>query len=84
MITRASFHGERITDAPCSTLVLAWAKEDIYVAVLGLTGVGKSTFIKIVTGQDVKIGHCLTSSECALGNASDTACTTPFSNRGNQ
>lgn len=29
------------------------------IAVMGLTGTGKSTFIKLLTGLDVKIGHNL-------------------------
>lgn len=35
---------------------------DIIVAVMGVTGVGKSTFIKTVTGnEDVVVGHSLAS-----------------------
>lgn len=37
-------------------------KTDVVVAVLGVTGVGKSTFIKTITGrEDVVVGHSLTS-----------------------
>lgn len=32
-------------------------EEMTIVAVMGVTGVGKSTFIKHATGQDVVIGH---------------------------
>ena len=35
---------------------------DVVIAVMGLTGVGKSSFIKNVTGrEDIQIGHGLTS-----------------------
>lgn len=35
------------------------------IAVMGLTGVGKSSFIKNVTGrQDITIGYSLVSREC--------------------
>jgi len=35
---------------------------DVVIAVMGLTGVGKSSFIKNVTGrEDIHIGHGLTS-----------------------
>jgi ABC-type proline/glycine betaine transport system ATPase subunit len=38
----------------------------IVVAVMGLTGVGKSTFIKTVTGRDdIPIGHSLSSGNIA-------------------
>lgn len=33
--------------------------EDVFIAVVGSTGCGKSTFIKLLTGQDVLIGHSL-------------------------
>jgi translation initiation factor RLI1 len=34
---------------------------DTVIAVMGITGVGKSTFIANATGQDVRIGHSLKS-----------------------
>lgn len=36
-------------------------KKDIVIAVMGVTGAGKSSFIKRITGQDVVIGHGLDS-----------------------
>jgi energy-coupling factor transporter ATP-binding protein EcfA2 len=42
-------------------------KEDTLIAVMGLTGSGKSTFIRSVTGiQDIKIGHGLCSGSFLL------------------
>ncbi|GKU13647.1 unnamed protein product [Fusarium langsethiae] len=35
--------------------------DDIIIAVMGVTGAGKSTFINQVTGENVEIGHGLTS-----------------------
>jgi hypothetical protein len=36
---------------------------DIFIAVMGATGAGKSSFVKLVTGiDDVQVGHDLTSS----------------------
>lgn len=34
---------------------------DIVIAVMGVTGAGKSTFIRTVTGQNVKVSHNLES-----------------------
>jgi ABC-type thiamine transport system ATPase subunit len=35
---------------------------DVAVAVMGMTGVGKSTFIKMITGdEEISIGHGLVS-----------------------
>lgn len=34
------------------------------ILVMGITGVGKSTFIKYATGSDVKVGEGLSSCEC--------------------
>jgi putative ribosome biogenesis GTPase RsgA len=35
---------------------------DVVVAVMGVTGVGKSTFIKTITGRDdIAVGHSLIS-----------------------
>ena len=33
--------------------------QDVYVAVMGVTGAGKSTFIEKLTGKEVNIGHGL-------------------------
>ena len=33
--------------------------ENVYVAVMGVTGAGKSTFIEKLTGQKINIGHSL-------------------------
>ncbi|KAI1390221.1 P-loop containing nucleoside triphosphate hydrolase protein [Hypoxylon trugodes] len=39
-----------------------WTKQDALIAVMGMTGSGKTTFISKVTGrEDLKIGHGLTS-----------------------
>ncbi|KFA80566.1 hypothetical protein S40288_09586 [Stachybotrys chartarum IBT 40288] len=39
-----------------------WSKKDVVIAVMGMTGSGKTTFISKVTGRsDLKIGHDLTS-----------------------
>ena len=32
---------------------------DIFVAVMGMTGAGKSTFISLCTGEEVVVGHDL-------------------------
>ncbi|KAH7184576.1 uncharacterized protein B0J16DRAFT_355286 [Fusarium flagelliforme] len=37
------------------------SRDDIVIAVMGVTGAGKSTFINQVTGENVGIGHGLTS-----------------------
>ena len=37
-------------------------KDEIPIAVMGMTGAGKSAFIQRVTGrQDVKVGHTMSS-----------------------
>jgi hypothetical protein len=41
--------------------------QDIVIAVMGGTGVGKSSFIAAATGQDVTIGHNLYSRKFRLG-----------------
>lgn len=38
------------------------AKKEVVIAVMGVTGAGKSRFIKRITGQDVLVGHGLNSS----------------------
>ena len=38
-------------------------KPPIVIAVFGQTGTGKTSFVKAVTGEDLKIGHSLTSCE---------------------
>ncbi|KAI2624905.1 P-loop containing nucleoside triphosphate hydrolase protein [Hypoxylon sp. NC1633] len=40
---------------------------DVYIAVMGVTGSGKSTFISKCTDQDVKIGHDLQSCTQGIG-----------------
>jgi excinuclease UvrABC ATPase subunit len=32
---------------------------DVFIAVMGVTGAGKSTFISLCSGREVKIGHNL-------------------------
>jgi putative ribosome biogenesis GTPase RsgA len=44
------------------TLIAYTMPNDVVIAVMGLTGVGKSTFIKNITGrEDIKVGHTLES-----------------------
>jgi flagellar biosynthesis GTPase FlhF len=38
--------------------------ENVYIAVMGLTGVGKSTFVSQLVGSTVAIGHHLESCMC--------------------
>ncbi|KAF4450875.1 GTP binding domain protein [Fusarium austroafricanum] len=45
----------------------ALSPDDILIAVMGVTGAGKSTFISQVTGQEVGIGHGLISHTAAVG-----------------
>ncbi|CAF3488594.1 unnamed protein product [Fusarium graminearum] len=49
--------------------------DDIVIAVMGVTGAGKSTFIHYVTGQQVGIGHGLTSH--TIGVSIYAHCVTP-------
>ena len=46
-------------------------KKPIVIAVLGKTGSGKTSFIKAVTGKDLKVGHGLTSCTAAYSNLQD-------------
>lgn len=47
---------------------------DVVIAVMGLTGVGKSSFIKNVTGrEDIKIGSSLISREYLVIHALEAA-----------
>lgn len=41
--------------------------KDMYIAVMGSTGAGKSSFIAACTGQDVVVGHELTSCSYDFG-----------------
>jgi predicted GTPase len=38
-------------------------QQKVYIAVMGVTGAGKSSFIKTATGMDVEIGHTFMSCE---------------------
>ena len=38
---------------------------DVFIAVMGVTGAGKSTFISLCSEQKVKIGHGLKSCKCS-------------------
>lgn len=53
-------HSFSITNANYA-MNMAGEKNDIVIAVMGVTGVGKSSFIKRMTGQDVFVGHGLSS-----------------------
>lgn len=37
------------------------SKEDIIIAVMGVTGAGKSTFVSLLSGEHIEIGHGLQS-----------------------
>jgi len=37
------------------------SKDDIIIAVMGVTGAGKSTFISLLSNEEIKIGHGLQS-----------------------
>jgi len=50
------------------------ASDKIVVAVFGLTGTGKSTFISKLTGRDVKIGHGLQSCEDIVDTICQSIC----------
>lgn len=43
--------------------------DDVWIAVMGMTGVGKSTFISLLAGYDIGIGHELQSSMSPLSFA---------------
>jgi ABC-type multidrug transport system ATPase subunit len=36
---------------------LACSEDDIIVAVMGVTGAGKSTFISLLSDEEIEIGH---------------------------
>ncbi|KAJ9504306.1 hypothetical protein H2202_000362 [Exophiala xenobiotica] len=46
---------------------LAFSKNDIIIAVMGVTGAGKSTFISLLSDQEIKIGHGLQSCTSTVG-----------------
>ncbi|KAK7902298.1 hypothetical protein LTR67_001943 [Exophiala xenobiotica] len=46
---------------------LAFSKNDIIIAVMGVTGAGKSTFISLLSDQEIKIGHGLQSCTSEVG-----------------
>ncbi|KAL7270430.1 hypothetical protein RUND412_006869 [Rhizina undulata] len=59
-------------------------KKDALIAVMGMTGVGKSSFISAVTNKNVKIGHSLQSctqeielTKCRIGDYNVTFIDTP-------
>ncbi|KAL7270429.1 hypothetical protein RUND412_006868 [Rhizina undulata] len=59
-------------------------QKDVLIAVMGMTGVGKSSFISRITGQNVKIGHNLQSctqeielAQCRIGDYNVTFVDTP-------
>lgn len=41
----------------------AWEPSDLIFMVMGVTGAGKSTFISLLTDEDVEVGHQLQSSK---------------------
>jgi polynucleotide 5'-kinase involved in rRNA processing len=54
--TRMRFNSLTTSDSP----------DDVFIAVLGLTGVGKSTFVTLCTQKEIQIGHQLESSQTPL------------------
>jgi ABC-type sugar transport system ATPase subunit len=45
-------------------MLISRISDDVVIALMGVTGAGKSTFIKTITGyEDIQIGHNLTSGE---------------------
>ncbi|KAH0202371.1 hypothetical protein KCU99_g4611, partial [Aureobasidium melanogenum] len=64
--SQANFHWRTSADSPASFKEsFKESADDIVIALMGVTGSGKSTFIKRVTGrEDIQIGHELTS--CTL------------------
>lgn len=46
-------------DPPNQTRDFAPRPTDVFVAMMGMTGAGKSTFISLCTGQDAPVGHDL-------------------------
>lgn len=50
-------------DSEANTELTPEDKRPIVIALFGQTGTGKTSFIKAVTGKDLKVGHSLTSCE---------------------
>lgn len=50
---------------PTNTVTTVNRSSDIVIAVMGVTGSGKSTFISQLVDQEVPVGHGLRSSMCA-------------------
>jgi len=48
---------------------LAPTESDMFIAVMGVTGAGKSTFISHLTQKPIKIGHDLQACESSSGRA---------------
>lgn len=48
-------------DLPVLPLLLQPRPTDVFIAVMGVTGVGKSTLISLCTNREVEIGHGLSS-----------------------
>jgi hypothetical protein len=42
---------------------MGFSKNDIIIAVMGVTGAGKSTFISLLSDEKIEIGHGLKSCE---------------------
>lgn len=55
---------QSIQEESVQTVQRGSALENVYIAVMGLTGVGKSTFISQLVGSNVAIGHNLESCMC--------------------
>jgi len=51
--------------SPAMSLARDRCVHEDYIAIIGVTGVGKSTFIELATGQHVPVSHGLNSCECS-------------------
>lgn len=47
-------------------LIIPIRPSDVIIAVMGVTGVGKTSFISLFTQEDLLIGHSLEACETAL------------------
>ena len=53
------FHPTIACPVPLLTQSCSGSLQDVYVAVMGVTGAGKSTFIEKLTGKEINVGHGL-------------------------
>lgn len=50
----------------CFVLIIPIRPSDVIIAVMGVTGVGKTSFISLFTKEDLMIGHSLEACEAPL------------------